>query len=313
MYTNQNNTRQCPHSPPRRKHHRILFALLAIFLVVLFLWKICIPAVTCMQRSHLPSVSLTSTGSYHVSAKGLNSSNVVLIRRQDGRILMDKGSTQKIYPASMTKIMTVLVALQKTPFLHHKIQITSDILTYAQKQDASLAGFHAGERVQAEDLMYGALLPSGGECCIALARSISGSETAFVALMNQEAKKIGMTGTHFVNSTGLPNVKHYATVKDMALLLDYALQDSTFRSIFTSHTHQCADGITVTSTVFGSKYSTRLINGAILGGKTGYTNKAGHCLASLALVNGSEYILVTAHAIPNGAHIQDAVKVYNRL
>ncbi|MCH3973346.1 MAG: serine hydrolase [Oscillospiraceae bacterium] len=302
------------------KRHRLLAGLLILLLIIVLVWQIFLPLFVCQQRSHLSSVSFSQTSSGQVSAKGLTSSYAVLVRRQDGQILMDKNSTQRIYPASMTKIMTVLVALQKMPFLNHRIEMTSDILAYAQKQDASLAGFQSGQRIKAIDLMYGALLPSGGECCIALARDVAGSETNFADLMNQQAKKIGMTSTHFANSTGLPNAKHYSTAKDIALLLDYALQDSTFRKIFTAHSHTTdslgtsqSKSITLTSTLFGSKYSTALPNGKILGGKTGYTNKAGHCLASLANINGKEYILVTAHAVANGAHIKDAVKVYSCL
>lgn len=186
-----------------------------------------------------------------------------------------------------------------------------------------MAGFLPGEKVRAIDLLYGALLPSGAECCIGLADEISGSEENFVKKMNQRADQLGMSNTHFTNSTGLQNENHYSTVKDLSLLLDYALQNQTFREIFTSSRHSTAatnkhpDGITFTSTLSQNLKDQTLPGGKILGGKTGFTDEAGLCLASLAQIGGKEYILVTAGA--EGDHktepydIDDAREVYQRL
>lgn len=272
------------------------------------------------QRQSLKIPQLSQSSTALVSAEGLSSSYAVLIRKSDGQILMNKNADQKIYPASMTKIMTVVVALQKLPLPDQRITLTSDIFEQMEKEDASTAGFRPGEWVRSVDLMYGALLPSGGECAVGLARAVAGSESDFVELMNQQAKKIGMDHTHFVNSTGLHHQEQYSTVKDIALLLDYALEDSTFRKIFTTHTYKTSildnkkfGGISFSSTVFNEKGNTDIPNGNLLGGKTGSTDEAGYCLASLAEVKGQEYILVTAHAPQDGNNIEDAVKVYSRL
>ena len=132
-----------------------------------------------------------------------------------------------------------------------------------------------------------------------------------------------MDNTHFENATGLHDENHYTTVKDLAALLSYALQNDTFREIFTSSRHtvsptnQHPDGMTFYSTMFEDLDDQSIINGEILGGKTGYTEEAGLCLASLAKEGKQEYILVTAGA--KGDHhseqynITDAVAVYNSI
>jgi D-alanyl-D-alanine carboxypeptidase (penicillin-binding protein 5/6) len=295
---------------------RLILFLFAFFLI----WRVLIPFAQGIQRQLLPIPRLSQTGKPLVSSKGLSSDNAVLIRRSDGQVLMDKNADQKIYPASMTKIMTVVIALQRFPLPDQRITLSSDIFERMEKAGASTAGFCPGERVRSIDLMYGALLPSGGECAAGLAKAIAGSESAFADMMNQQAQKIGMKHTHFVNSTGLHDKNQYSTVKDIALLLDYALQDSTFRKMITAHSHHTSmfdnkkfGGITFQSTILNGKNSVEIPDGEILGGKTGYTDEAGYCLASLAKVKGQEYILVTAHAPQDGNNIEDAVKVYGKL
>lgn len=174
------------------------------------------------------------------------------------------------------------------------------------------------------DLLYGAMLPSGAECCEALAQLVSGSEENFAALMNQKAAELGMKNTHFTNATGLTDTEHYSSAADMAKLLQAALHNTTFRTIFTTEhytttaTAQHPEGVSLTSTLLGKLDGTELPTGTrIEGGKTGYTAAAGLCLASLATVNGKEYILVTLAA--PGDHgteqynIRDAVHVYRKL
>ena len=183
--------------------------------------------------------------------------------------------------------------------------------------------FQPGEEVRLKDLLYGVLLPSGAECCLAFADRISGSEEEFVSLMNDKAQELGMKNTHFTNSTGLHDPEHYSTVEDISILLQYALKNEYFRDAFTSSRYstipseQHPEGFTFHSTIFKYMDSTEVTGGEILGGKTGYTEEAGLCLASLAQVNGKEYILVTAKA--NGTHqteqfhILDAINVYNQI
>ncbi len=283
---------------------------------------------TQIETSHLSSSKKEKAGENELSLlntakKQLYSKSAVLVRLEDQKILLEKNSDKIIYPASLTKIMTAIVAIENMKDLNETILLSSDLFPSLYEEDASMAGFLPMEAVRAIDLLYGVLLPSGAECCLGLADFISGSEDDFVNLMNDKAAALGMTSTHFTNSTGLNNSNHYTTAKDLSKLLLYALQNGTFREIFTSQKHSTAstklhpDGITVYSTLFHKITDPNFSGGSILGGKTGYTSKAGLCLATLAQKYGKEYILVTAGA--DGNHdteqynISDALRIYTSI
>ncbi len=267
------------------------------------------------KKEPIPNVS--------ISLDKLNSLNAILIRLKDHTILMQKSSEVKIYPASLTKMMTAIVAIEKLPDLKEEIKLTNSTFQGLYEVGASMAGFQPGEQVRAIDLLYGVMLPSGAECCIGLANKIAGSEQNFVKIMNQKAAELGMENTHFENATGLHNENHYTTVEDLAILLSYALQNDTFQDIFTSSRHSTpptnkhTDGITFNSTMFEKLNNKNFIGGEILGGKTGYTDVAGLCLASLAKVDNQEYVLVTAGAKGDSHseqfNITDAIAVYSSI
>lgn len=271
----------------------------------------------------VPSSKTEPDHSVSISSDKLNSPNAILIRLKDHTILMQKNSEEKIYPASLTKMMTAIVAIENLPDLNEKIKLANSTFQGLYKADASMAGFQPGEQVRAIDLLYGVMLPSGAECCIGLANQIAGSEQNFVKIMNQKASALGMDNTHFENAIGLHNKNHYTTVKDLSILLSYALQNDTFREIFTSPrystqpTNKHRSGITFYNTMFEELNNQNIIGGEILGGKTGYTDEAGLCLASLAKVGKQEYILISAGA--KGDHhseqynITDALVVYDSI
>lgn len=266
-----------------------------------------------------PPVSSIEDGD-SLSPDDLSSPHAILIDLQNQTILMQKNSEEKIYPASLTKIMTAIVAIENLPDLNEEITLDPAMFRGLSEAGASMAGFQPGEDVRAIDLLYGAILPSGAESCIALADSVAGTESDFVRMMNRKAADLGMHNTHFENATGLHHENHYATVKDLAILLSYALQNDTFREIFTSSRHSTPptnkhpDGIALHSSMFDNVHNESLVNGKILGGKTGYTDKAGRCLASLAEVGGEEYILITTGAdVSERYHITDAFVAYNSI
>lgn len=251
---------------------------------------------------------------------GINSPYAVLMNAKSGKVIGDINGEEQMYPASMTKIMTTILAIENLKDLNQEITITNDMVADLYVQDAMQAGFQPNETVKAIDLLYGVMLPSGAECCVALADTVAGSVSDFVTLMNEKAEKLGMTGTHFSSISGLHREDHYSTAKDIALLLRYAIKNDTFREIIESSYHSTSgtnihpDGITFYSTMFKNLSDTSVIDGEIKGGKTGYTSQAGHCLASFAEIDGVKYILVTAGAPGTGnPHIADAVKLYNRL
>lgn len=253
----------------------------------------------------------------------LNSPNAILVDLNSEKVLVEHNSSERIYPASLTKIMTAILAIENTPDLDQTLIFLPELFQDLYSQNASMAGFQPGEEVKYKDALYGILLPSGAECCLAFADAIAGSESEFVEMMNRKAEELGMKNTHFRNTTGLHDDDHYSTVKDISILLQYALKNDVFRTVFTSSRYSTTpsnshpDGFTFRSTMFKNMDSSEVPGGEILGGKTGYTGEAGLCLASLASINGNEYILVTAHADgthqTEQLHIMDAVNVYSQL
>lgn len=264
----------------------------------------------------------TGTGSNReIDLSNLYSPSAIVMELDSNKIIAANNSNEHVSPASLTKIMTAIVALENIKDLNTKIYINKDMFTSLYEEDASRAGFLPGENAIAEDLLYGVLLPSGAECCIALAEYIAGSEENYVKMMNDKAQELGMSNTHFTNTTGLTADGHYSTVADIAILLNYALDNQEFYKIFTSSSHNTTptdmhpNGFTFYSTMFDRIDGTEVSGGRILGGKTGYTDKAGLCLGSLAIINGSRYICVTAGAHGNHSttqyNILDAKEVYN--
>lgn len=309
----------------KRKKPRILRVLIFIFIIgiIAFSYKstIILGYQRILEKEYKGKT--ISDSAVTITANNLSSPNVIVIGIKDNAILLEKNSNEKIYPASLTKIMTAIVAIEKLPNLKEEIKLTNSTFKGLYGSDASLAGFKPGEEVKAIDLLYGALLPSGAECCIGLANKVSGSEQNFVKIMNEKAASLGMKNTHFENTTGLQNKNHYTTVKDMAILLKYALKNNTFRKIFTSSSYSTSpnsrhpEGLTFSSTLFEELNKENITDGKILGGKTGYTNEAGLCLASLAKVGKEEYIMVSAGAKGNHNskqyNVMDAVAVYNSI
>jgi len=185
------------------------------------------------------------------------SRHAILLDAQSGQVLAQKRADERTAPASLTKMMTILLAIEAEPDLDKQVTLPEDIFPALQIEKASMAGFAPGETVTVRDLLYGAMLPSGAECCETLARLVSGSEDNFAALMNQKAAELGMKNTHFTNATGLTDTEHYSSAADMAKLLQAALHNATFRTIFTAEhytttaTAQHPEGVSLTSTLLG--------------------------------------------------------------
>ena len=251
-------------------------------------------------------------------------SNYAILKEKDtGKTLFKRHADQPIYPASLTKIMTALIAIETFDNLDAVITLNPEIFPPLYAQEASMAGFAPGETLTVQTLLYGTLLASGAECSVALAEAAFGSEKAFVTQMNLKAEQIGMTHTVFKNVTGLDIDGQYSTVADLALLLEIALDNPTFYTIFTTSTYTSEptfvhpEGITIRSTFF-SKESADVTGGSIIGAKTGYTELAVRCLASAAQIGGKTFILVTADAngdFPNSEALpaQDARSLYHQV
>lgn len=253
------------------------------------------------------------------------SAHAEVIRLGDGAVIGRKAENERTYPASLTKMMTVYTALEELADLQEEITLPEDIFEELYAQNASMAGFAPGETVTAMDLLYGVMLPSGAESGIALADAIAGSEEGFVELMNEKAAELGMENTHFTNTSGLHDENHYTTVHDLGILLKKALENETFRQIFTTRTYTTTatsanpSGLTLEASVFKNMNQDQSVRaaGVIEGGKTGYTQEAGLCLASMGLVGGEEFLVITTGA--QGSHetvqwnIEDALNIYGAI
>ncbi len=314
------------HGGQRKKGGRRKFLL---FLLIFFVLAVaCMAGVLYLRQegnpiSGLAGRSSTATPEVSITLDSLDSPYAIMLDAQNGTVIASKRGDETIYPASMTKIMTVLTAIEHIESLDQTITMSYDYYETLYEQDASRAGFEPGEEAKIRDLLYGALLPSGAECCMELAIRAAGSEETFAELMNQKVQELGLTQTNFVNCTGLHSENQYSTPHEIAKILQAALENSTFREVFTTHSYTVGstnihpDGFTFWSSMFKNMSAENVIGGQIMGGKTGFTQAAGYCLASMAEIEGREYIQVTAGWAENPRvqqyHINDAFLGYNVL
>lgn len=250
------------------------------------------------------------------------SESMLLTALDTGLAMAKKNPSQKIYPASLTKIMTTLIGIENMPDLDERYKFTAEMFSILMKAGASRAGFEIDEVVKMRDLLYACMLPSGGEAAMAIAEVVAGSEEAFVELMNQKAAEIGMDNTHYVNCTGLHDDDQYSTVTDITALLEYALQNETFYEVFTcrsyttSSTRRHYGGLTFSASVFKNMRAAGMTNLYIIGGKTGFTDEAKLCLATLAYDGRFYYICVSTGAGYGDNepyyNIMDHLEVYDR-
>ena len=225
----------------------------------------------------------------------------------------------KMSPASMTKILTLLVAAENVTNLDDKFTITIDITDYSFVNDCSNTGFEVDEEVTVRDLMYGTILPSGADAAVGLAVYVAGSHEAFVDMMNEKLNELGLSDTaHFTNCVGLYDEKHYCTMYDMAVIMKAAADNEICREVMsaktytTSSTPQHPEGITI-SNWFLRRIEDKDTHGEVLYAKTGFVAESGSCAASYARGNdGKEYICVTANSTSSWRCIYDQIELYQR-
>lgn len=226
---------------------------------------------------------------HEVYAKpGVSAHNAVLMEMESGRVLYDKNAHQQRNIASITKILTAIVAIESGKL--EEMAVASKKAVYTEGSSIYL---EQGEKMKLKDLVYGLMLRSGNDSAIAIAEHVGGSEEGFVHLMNETAEWIGMTNSSFSNPHGLDGEGHYSTAYDMALLMRYAMQNDQFREV----------AKTVTYKAETRKYAWRNKNKLLtryydycIGGKTGFTSKARRTLVNAAAKDGMELIVVTLNA-----------------
>lgn len=224
---------------------------------------------------------------------------VYFINLDTGKVIYEKDADKKVYPASTTKIMTALLALENIPDLDTpQIELKLYIQNALSGTGASLAGILRGETFTPRELLYAALLPSGNEAAMMLGDYVGdGSLDYFAEMMNEKAAELGAVNTHFVNASGMHDDDHYATAYDMYLITMAALENETFREIVSTNYYyagedQNGNPLHWNTTNFlispGSTYYYPYATGV----KTGTTDEAGRCLVSTAEKDGYHYLMV---------------------
>lgn len=229
-------------------------------------------------------------------APDITAESAILMDAASGAVLYGKDENSKQYPASITKVMTALLAIEKCSM--------DDIVTFSNEAvngieaGSSSAGINVGAELTVEDTLYALMLVSANEAAAALAEHISGSDEAFADLMNQRAKELGCTGTHFTNPHGLPDEDHYTTAHDMALILQQAMKYQEFRTIAGTDTYTLQKSDTLTDTLELWNHSKIIRENSEYyyeyaeGSKPGYTMAALNTLVTYAKKDNVELICV---------------------
>ena len=280
------------------------------------------------RESYIPTASASVVD---ISSE-ITANNAILVKVTGTELTSthEKAADAKIYPASITKVMTLIVAAERITNMDTKLEVTREIAQFAQDNDGSGAGLKVGDKYSVEDLMYLISYKSDTIASILIAEHIAGSQEAFVTLMNEKAAEIGMTGSHFENCTGLYHAEHYSTCRDIATMMAYALDNELAYSCLSSFQGRGMTVGGVACTFYAGWYSGRpnqnnlgfkdnpsLESVKVLGGKTGYTDESGFTFVTVAQdKNGVRYINVMIGK-PKGqgynatAFMTDYKKIYN--
>lgn len=252
-----------------------------------------------------------------VNAETVLSTYALLVDLDNNTVVAQRNANDRMIPASMTKILTVLVAAEHVTDLDDTFTITREITDYSYSNDCSAVGFGDGETVTVRDLLYGTVLPSGADAAAGLAFYVSGSLEGFVDLMNEKLDELGLSDTaHFTNCVGLYDENHYCTPYDMAVILKAAVENELCREVLSAHTYttspteQHPEGITI-SNWFLRRIEDKETNGEVVCAKTGYVAQSGSCAASYEVTDsGKHYICVTADTYSSWRCIYDHVAIY---
>ena len=249
------------------------------------------------------------------------SSNAILVDESTDTIVASKGAKERISPASMTKVLTVLVAaeLLTEEQLEDTFVMTREITDYGYINDCSSVGFLEGEEIPVRDLFYGTILPSGSDAAVGLATYVAGSHEAFVELMNKKLEELELAeSSHMTNCVGIYDENHYSTVYDMAVIMKAAMQNEWCKEVLSEHNYttqetvQHPEGINI-SNWFLRRIEDKETGGEVLCAKTGYVRQSKSCAVSYGTFeNGKSYICVTAGSSSSWRCIYDHVDIYNQ-
>lgn len=229
---------------------------------------------------------------------GIEARAAVLMDAKTGQVLYDKNGEESLEPASITKILTALLALER---LSPEQPLTASAEAVDIPSWASSAGLQAGEALSLQQALYALMLPSGNDAAAVIAEAAAGSLQEFVRLMNERAAGLGAAATHFTNPSGLPDPEHRTTARDMALITRQALQNPDFLPFFSAAEYRMEEtNLSAMRTLHNTHRMLRPdspeYEETVIGGKTGYTDSAGHTLVTAAQREGRTLICVILHS-----------------
>ncbi len=222
------------------------------------------------------------------AAPNVSAANAILINKDTGEVLFEKEAHEPRLIASITKIMTALLAVESG-----KLEETAVVSRKAIYTEGSSIYLEQGEKMKLNDLVYGLMLRSGNDAAVAIAEHVGGSEEGFVFLMNEKAAWLGMNHTNFTNPHGLDHEEHYSSAYDMAILMQHAMENDKFKEISASKSYKSA------TRSYSWRNKHKLVTGYYdyaTGGKTGYTKQTGRTLVTSAEKDGQTLIAVTLNA-----------------
>lgn len=279
-----------------------------------------LPAPPVVEPETPDPAAYTATADTVQLGASLPSTYAVLIDLDTHEILAEKDAEAVIYPASMTKILTVLVAAEAVTEadLDKTFTMTREITDYCYVNGCSVVGLMVDETVTVRELFYGTILPSGADAAVGLATYVAGSQEAFVDMMNDKLEELGLSDTaHFTNCVGLFDENHTCTVTDMAAILEAAMDNDLCREVLGAHTYDTAPTTDHPEGQILSNWFLRRIEDkdtgglTVMGAKTGYVVQSGNCAASWAQDDdGHRYLCVTGDASSAWQAIYDHAELY---
>lgn len=248
------------------------------------------------------------------SGPSINAESAIVMEASTGLVLYEKNIDEKRYPASITKIMTVLLALENSS-LGDTITFSENAV-YGVEAGSSALITDVGEQITMQQALYSILLISANDSAVAVAEHVAGDVDSFVKLMNEKAKSLGCKNTHFVNPHGLPDDNHYTTAYDMALITRAAMENETFRKIFNTRAYQIPPTNKQSETRYLSNHhdfvkSDGYLYEDCIGGKTGYTRVAGYTLVSVAKRGDLELICIILKDDSNQHQYTDTQELFD--
>ena len=244
----------------------------------------------------------------------------IVVDLDHNEVLAQKDAEVRMNPASMTKILTILVAAERVDLSRldtDTFPVDADLAVYSYVNDFSSVGWVEGDAPTIRDLFYGCILPSGADAAVGLAEYTAGSQEAFVKLMNDKCNELGIgKTTHFTNCVGLFDKDHYSTCHDMAVIMKAALENTFCREVLSAHTYttkpmkESPEG-EVLSNWFLRRIEDKDTHGTVRSAKTGFVKESGCCAASYQIANsGAHTMVVTADTYSVWKCIYDHVALY---